>query len=239
MSEQRTQRLTDLEPQADIGRQAALRAVQAAADDAAGKLRFADAYGRGPVADADALPPVPVAPAGDTVWLAVAMQPALADEARRRAERLDLDLEDFVVAAVEHYVPNWQPAEGVSVGRRRARQLIACGEHDVAVEVLTAVLREVPDDAETHSLLGVAQVRRERYEVGLHHLREAVERAPWQARYHYNLGRGLQAAGRLTDAMTSLTEALACDAGYDRARRRLLRIRAELTAQAAEAARPA
>jgi tetratricopeptide (TPR) repeat protein len=90
--------------------------------------------------------------------------------------------------------------------RELARQLIASGRVDRAVEVLQRTLLSCPFDDELHGLLGLALVERGEHERALAALTRAVELKPDHALHHWNraaVARRQRRAGRAYLALRS------------------------------------
>ncbi len=87
---------------------------------------------------------------------------------------------------------------------------IQLGQMDRAVQEITPALRAFPNDAELHMRLGVALLASPGREAEAEReLRRAVELAPAQPMYHYNLACSLARQGRNTDAIEQLRQAVA------------------------------
>lgn len=98
------------------------------------------------------------------------------------------------------------------------------GDLPSALEHLREAVRADPEDVEAYAYLGVAYGRLEMLPEAVDCLTDAVRLAPGSAPLRYNLGRALEQLGKPGEARAAYEEALALDAGYERARGALLRL---------------
>ena len=76
------------------------------------------------------------------------------------------------------------------------------------------ILRQLPNDVNALHMLGLASVQTQHVTWGVELLHKAVALHPNAAELHGNLGFGLQAAGRHSDAVASFDTAIALNPGY-------------------------
>ncbi len=84
----------------------------------------------------------------------------------------------------------------------------ATGREVKAEEILRETIAVIPEAAAAHHALGLALIRRKRYEEALLSLKRATELEPGRPRYAYVYGVALQTAGRGREARQVLSAAL-------------------------------
>ena len=86
---------------------------------------------------------------------------------------------------------------------------IAVGDPSRAGEVLEQVVREYPQMASAHNLLGISLVQRSKRAESLACFASAIERSPQFAEAHVNMGSALSQLGRTEEAVDHFRQALA------------------------------
>ncbi len=107
---------------------------------------------------------------------------------------------------------------------QQARQLLAAGQHDQAVEILRAQLEINSADAEANSLMGAALSMAGRLTESLPYLERAVGLDPQRASYYYNLGAVAERAGDNGRAQSCYRRAVELDPNYKKAAEGLQRL---------------
>jgi Flp pilus assembly protein TadD len=87
------------------------------------------------------------------------------------------------------------------------------GDWPRAEEQALGVLRVIPDDGDTHRLLGVVYLKQGRLDEAVPELETAVRLIPSDGAAHHNLGVAYGLQGRRNDAVAALTTA--AEAGMD------------------------
>ncbi len=95
-----------------------------------------------------------------------------------------------------------------------ARLLERLGKREEAARVYQEAMRLHPDSPTPYNDLGLSLLNRRQWEAAEAAFRQAVERAPKDARYRNNLARALVGAGRTPEALKVLQEALAPAAAH-------------------------
>ncbi len=95
-----------------------------------------------------------------------------------------------------------------------ARLLERLGKREEAARVYQEAMRLHPDSPTPYNDLGLSLLDRRQWEAAEAAFRQAVERAPKEARYRNNLARALVGSGRIDEAQAVLQEALAPAAAH-------------------------
>ena len=95
-----------------------------------------------------------------------------------------------------------------------ARLLDRLGKREEAARVYQEAMRLHPDSPTPYNDLGLNLLRRRQWEAAEAVFRQAVQRAPKDARYRNNLARALVGSGKTDEALTALQEALAPAAAH-------------------------
>jgi tetratricopeptide repeat protein len=93
-----------------------------------------------------------------------------------------------------------------------------------AVDHLTQATQEDPQDAQAFGYLGLAYGQLDQTAKAVEYLKHATRLAPQSAPLRYNLGMALEKAGKKAEAVAAYRQALAVNAGYDKARQALIRL---------------
>lgn len=88
-----------------------------------------------------------------------------------------------------------------------ARSLVAGGQSDRAIELLTTELEQNPNPDAVRPLLAPIAIRAGRSDVAIRELQALAKAEPDVARHHYLLAEALRSAGRAAEAIESLQEA--------------------------------
>lgn len=85
---------------------------------------------------------------------------------------------------------------------------LAVGDAKRAGEVLEQVVREYPELASAHNLLGITLAQRSRHTEALVYFASAIERSPQLAEAHVNMGNALSQLGRREEAVEHFRKAI-------------------------------
>ncbi len=108
----------------------------------------------------------------------------------------------------------------------RAQRMLDNGQVDQAINALTKLLGEDPDDGDAHALLSLCLIRRKRLHAAWLEAQRAAELEPESAFAHLSLGAVLTARREFKAAEQHLATALELDAESDAAHAQLARLRA-------------
>lgn len=102
-----------------------------------------------------------------------------------------------------------------------ARRELLHGDPETAAITLYELLREDPENAQAHEMLGVALIRTGRPNSGVAHLMRAVDLAPTSRTARFDLAIALNKVGKREAAKAELRRLIALDPGYTRAQQAL------------------
>lgn len=126
----------------------------------------------------------------DNLGSALAQEGNLAEAQQHFARALDINPDN---TSAEVNLGNTLAAEG--------------GHTQDAIEILEKALAAQPDSPDGQNGLGIALAHAGKLEEATTHLQRAVELAPQDGGYHYNLGRVLAARSQFADALPQFAEA--------------------------------
>jgi protein O-GlcNAc transferase len=124
-----------------------------------------------------------------------------------------LFLQDRFSEAIEPFREVFQKARTSGAGYHLGYCYLAAKDPESAGTVLEEVVREYPEMAQAHNLLGVSLAQRSRHREALAHFAFAVERSPQLAEAHNNMGNALAELGRHQEALSSFEKATQLDPG--------------------------
>jgi uncharacterized RDD family membrane protein YckC len=123
--------------------------------------------------------------------------------------------------------------------REQGIQALRDGDLDQAIEVFTHALIAERRDAEAQMFLGVAYSQKGLHAQAKRALQTAVDLRPQEARWHFNLGVALEAAGDASGAVSAYRCAVQIDPEQAQARERLQRMNAATDSPLTGVAHPA
>src|SRR5258708_35443483 len=112
-----------------------------------------------------------------------------------------LFLQDRFQEAIEPFREVFQKARTAGAGYHLAYCHLAVNDPGSAGEVLEQVVREFPQMAPAHNLLGLSLVQRARHSDALVHFACDIERAPRFTEAHINMGNALAELDRREEAV--------------------------------------
>src|SRR5262249_54870167 len=115
--------------------------------------------------------------------------------------------------AIEPFREVFEKARTSGAGYHLGYCYLAVGDPANAGEVLEQVVREFPQMAPAHNLLGISLVQRARHTEALAHFAPAIERAPQLAEAHVNMGNALSQLDRREEAVGYFEKAIALEPG--------------------------
>jgi len=132
-----------------------------------------------------------------------------------------LFLQDRFREAMEPFREVFQKARTSGAGYHLGYCHLAVNDPGSAGEVLEQVVREFPQMAPAHNLLGISLVQRARHSEALEHFASAIERAPQFTEAHINMGNALAELGRREEAVGYFEKAIVLEPGSADARHNL------------------
>jgi protein O-GlcNAc transferase len=144
----------------------------------------------------------------------IARAALLEDRAQIEFVRLlgaSLFLQDRFAEAIEPFSEVFRKARTSGAGYHLGYCYLAVKDPRRASEVLEQVVREHPQMAQAHNLLGVSLVRQSRHGDALACFASAVEHAPQLAEAHNNTGNALSELGRCEEAIPHFEKAIELD----------------------------
>jgi protein O-GlcNAc transferase len=115
----------------------------------------------------------------------------------------------------------FQKARTSGVGYHLGYCYLALKDPKSAAEVLGQVVREFPQMALAHNLLGISLVQQSRHQDALAHFAAAIEQAPQLPGVHTNMGNALSQLGRPEEALPHFEKATELDPADPQARNNL------------------
>jgi predicted O-linked N-acetylglucosamine transferase (SPINDLY family) len=124
-----------------------------------------------------------------------------------------LFMQDRFGEALEPFREVFDKARTSGAGYHLGYCYLAVNDPGRAGEVLEQVVREYPQMAPAHNLLGISLVQQSRYRDALAHFAAAIEHAPQLAEAHLNMGSALSQLGRRAEAVEHFRRAIELDPG--------------------------
>jgi len=122
-----------------------------------------------------------------------------------------LFMQDRFREAIEPFREVFEKARTSGAGYHLGYCYLAENDSRRAREILEQVVREFPQMAQAHNLLGISLARESRHGEALAHFASAIEHAPQLAEAHNNLGNALSELGRYEEALAPLEQATQID----------------------------
>jgi len=122
-----------------------------------------------------------------------------------------LFMQDRFREAIEPFHEVFEKARTAGAGYHLGYCYLAENDSRRAREILEQVVREFPQMAQAHNLLGISLARESRHAEALAHFASAIEHAPRLAEAHNNMGNALSELGRHEEALAPLQKATQID----------------------------